>query len=445
MNNSTMGSASDIKAVLERVAPTVYRSLSPLGRRAFYPRDIPFQAQQARDAEINGTIGIFTDGHGNAVPLPSMSEVLNLDLEDRNRAFLYAPVSGIPELRQRWREWQREGMETDGPPSSLPLVTVGLAHGLSIVADLFGGEGRPVAIPSPFWGNYRQIFHLRTGAEVVTAPAYHGGRLDTDVYEKALGGHSSTEPAIVLVNFPSNPGGYSPSVEETNRLTESLLRIADQRPLVVVCDDAYGGFVFDDRAPRASLFWRLAGAHPQLLAVKVDGGTKEFAFFGGRVGFLTFGCEPDSELAAALENKVMCLIRSTVGSSVATSQVVMLQALRSGRARHEIDEIWKMAHSRYCAIQPALAELDPRLIRILPFNAGFFALLELPEELHLDADVVRRYLLAEHRVGVVSIGSRYLRIATCSVTEEDLPQLVKRVEKGVRELAEGAGAFREVR
>ncbi len=429
-----MKSASDVNAVLERAAPTVYRSLSPLGRRAFYPQDIPFQAQQARNAEINGTIGIFTDGHGNAVPLPSMAAAFQLDRADQNRAFLYSPVSGIPELRKRWREWQREGRGEDTHPSSLPLVTVGLAHGLSLVADLFGGEGRPVAIASPFWGNYRQVFHLRTGAEVVTAPAYVDGRLDPEVYEKALTGHAEGEPAIVLVNYPSNPGGYSPSAEEMHALRASLLRIAEQRPLVVLCDDAYGGFVFDD-SPRESLFWALSGAHPQLLAVKVDGGTKEFAFFGGRVGFLTFGVSPESDVAVALENKVMSLIRSTVGSPVAASQVVLLQALRSGRARQEIDEVWRVAEERYRAIQPALAALDPSLLRTLPFNAGFFALLELPEELGLDADAVRRYLLSEHRAGVVSIGKRYLRVATCSVTSEDLPRLVERVERGVRELA----------
>jgi hypothetical protein len=34
------------------------------------------------------------------------------------------------------------------------------------------------------------------------------------------------------------------------------------------------------------MFWELAAAHPNLVAVKVDGGTKELSFFGGRVGFL---------------------------------------------------------------------------------------------------------------------------------------------------------------
>ena len=97
---------------------------------------------------------------------------------------------------------------------------------------------------------------------------------------------------------------------------------------MVVCDDAYAGLVFEPEIPRESPFWDLAGAHPNLMAVKIDGATKEFSFFGGRVGFLTFGVEPESDVARALESKVRLLVRSGIGSPAAASQVILLQALR---------------------------------------------------------------------------------------------------------------------
>ena len=90
-------------------------------------------------------------------------------------------------MRQRWRAWQRRGVAAE-IPSSLPMVTAGLTHGLSLLADLFGGEGRAVAIPRPFWGNYRQTFAVRTGAEVRTAPAYVDGRYNTRAIAEALDG-----------------------------------------------------------------------------------------------------------------------------------------------------------------------------------------------------------------------------------------------------------------
>ena len=171
------------------------------------------------------------------------------------------------------------------------MVTAGLSHGLSLLADLFGGEGKAVAVPQPFWGNYRQAFATRTGSRLLTAPAYVDGRYNPRAIADALAGLPPGEPAVGILNLPSNPGGYSPDREERRATVESLLAEADRRPLVVICDDAYAGLVFEPEIPRESLFWELAGAHPNLAAVKVDGATKEFSFFGGRVGFLTFAVD----------------------------------------------------------------------------------------------------------------------------------------------------------
>lgn len=428
-------SAEDINRLLQDKLPAFHRALSPLGRRAFYPLDIPFQAGQAKGTTYNGTIGIFTDGHGAAVPLPSMAAAVTLGEADRNRALLYSPVSGIPEVRELWRKWQRRG-QPDGKPSTLPVVTIGLAHGLSLVADLLGGEGRVIAVPTPFWGNYRQGFALRTGAEIRSAPMFHGDTFNPRMIADALEGLPADEPAVAIVNFPSNPGGYTPSVDERAALKASLLEIADERPLVVVCDDAYTGFVFEPDIPRESFFWELAGAHDSLIPIKIDGSTKEFSFFGGRVGFLTFGLELDDDTWQAIHSKLQSLMRSTIGSPVALGQVILAQALRDGRAEAEVAEIFRIGEERYKAVRPAIAEIDQSLLRPMPFNSGFFVLLELPEDAGVSADEIRRHLIAEHDTGVVSIGERYLRLALCSVEAAALPELVRRVERGTREMLE---------
>lgn len=428
--------AAAVNAPLEREAPALFRALSPLGRRAWFPPDIPAQAAEARGRSFNGTIGQITDGRGGAVPLPVLAEVLSgLAEQDLHQALLYSPVEGLPEVRRRWRVWQRREVEP-GVPSSLPLVTAGLSHGLSLLADLFGGEGRAVAIPQPYWGNYRQAFAARTGARVLTAPGYVDGRYNPRAVAQALEGLPEGEPAVALLNIPSNPGGYSPTVEERREIVGALLEVAERRPLVVVCDDAYAGLVFEPEIPRRSLFWDLAGVHPRLVPVKVDGATKEFSFFGGRVGFLTFAVEPESEAARALESKVKMLVRSTIGSPVATSQVILLQALRRQGIEQEVEAVRLLLAGRYRALQGALAAADPGLLTVLPFNSGCFALVELPERLGLGAEAVRRHLLAHHDTGLIAIEPRYLRIAHCSVDAAALPELARRLERGVAELAE---------
>lgn len=430
-----MDPRTEINTLLRDGAPALFRALSSLGQRVYFPPDVPAQSAEARGKSLNGTIGQITDGRGGAIPLPAMAAALSgLSSEDLSRALLYSPVEGIPEARQRWRAWQRRGVSEE-IPSSLPLVTAGLTHSLAILADLFGGEGRPVAIPRPFWGNYRQVFSVRTGAEIKVAPGYVEGRYNTRAVAEALDGVPDGEPAVALLNLPSNPGGYSLTVTERTEVRESLLGVAERRPLVVICDDAYAGLVFEPDIPRTSLFWELIGAHPNLIPVKVDGGTKEFSFFGGRIGFLTFACDPESGAARALESKVKTLVRSTIGSPVATSQVLLLQALRKEGIEAEVEAVRVLLEERYRALQRALAEVDPELLTVLPFNSGCFALVEIPETLGLTSEQVRRHLLEHHDTGLISMEPRHLRIAHCSVDAAALPELVRRLEQGVRELA----------
>jgi aspartate/methionine/tyrosine aminotransferase len=412
--------ASEINSPLERDAPALFRALSPLGRRAFL------------------SPGQITDGRGGAVRLPALASPFgDLPGKDLDQALLYSPIEGLPEVRRRWREWQRR-QAPDTPediPSSLPLVTVGLSHALSLLADLFGGEGKAVAIPTPFWGNYRQAFAARTGARVLTGPAYVEGRYNPTAIPDAMAGVPPGEPAVALLNIPSNPGGYTPDGAERRATVEALVAEAERRPLVVICDDAYAGLVFEPEIPKESLFWDLARAHPNLVAVKIDGATKEFSFFGGRVGFLTFAVEPESGVARSLESKVKMLVRSTLGSPVASSQVILLQALRQEGIAAEVEAVRTLLQGRYEALKGALEKVDRRLLNPLPFNSGCFALVELPESLGLDSETVRKHLLAHHDTGLISIAPRYLRIAHCSVDAAALPELARRLEVAVGELA----------
>jgi aspartate/methionine/tyrosine aminotransferase len=315
---------------------------------------------------------------------------------------------------------------------------VGLSHGLSLIADLFGGPGRAVAVPRPFWGNYRQAFALRTGARILTSPAYVDGCYNVHAIAEALAGLPEGEPAVALLNLPSNPGGYSLTSVEREAVRASLVEVAERRPLVVVCDDAYAGLVYEPDVPRVSLFWDLIGSHPNLVPVKVDGATKELSFFGGRVGFLTFALEPESDAARVMEGKVRMLIRAGVGAPLAASQEVVLQALRKPGIEEEVEQVRLLLDGRYRALKDALAEADPELLTVLPFNSGCFALVELPEALGLTSEQVRLHLLERHGTGLISIEPRYLRIAHCSVDAGALPELARRLELGVRELTAGS-------
>jgi aspartate/methionine/tyrosine aminotransferase len=428
-----MSLAEDLNQELRSEAPVLAAALSQLGRRAAFPPDIPHQSAEARGKELNATIGQVTDGAGRPLAPPSLRSAFGgLEPADADRAILYSVVEGIDELRRLWSDRLRRAASA---PFTLPQVTVGLTHGLSLVADLFAGPDGPVAVAAPFWGNYRQVFGLRRGARIVSGPAYRDGRFNPRAIVEALAGETPDRPAVAILNFPSNPGGYSPTDGERRELVAGLLEEAERRPLVVVLDDAYAGLVYEEGVPAGSLFWELAGRHPNLAPIKVDGATKELSFFGGRVGFLTFALPPDGGAAAALESKLKCLLRAAVGSPPAASQVALVRTLRDPGTESQIGVIRDRLAARYRVLAAALAEVDRDLLEPLPFNSGCFALVELNKGLGLDSNEVRRELLELYDTGLIAIAPGYLRIAFCSVRRAALPELVGRLETAVRGLA----------
>ncbi|MFK7929981.1 MAG: hypothetical protein AB8H79_17440, partial [Myxococcota bacterium] len=100
-----MNDLDRINLDLQNNWPAAWACMSELGRRAFFPKGIPFQAGQARGTAYNATIGQVTDGAGSPSPLPRIAEAL-APLHPR-MSHLYSPPSGHAALRQAWQARQR--------------------------------------------------------------------------------------------------------------------------------------------------------------------------------------------------------------------------------------------------------------------------------------------------------------------------------------------------
>jgi len=237
--------------------------------------------------------------------------------------------------------------------------------------------------------------------------------IDLDSIDRAL---SSARPgALLVLNFPSNPIGYSPTFSEARALVERVA--AHPHPLVVLTDDAYQGMVWEPGLLGGSLFPMLNRETPEhILPIKIDGATKELFFFGGRVGFLSFGC--DAEPGAVLVEKAHACIRATISSGATLSQNLVLQALQDPALESQARELREQIRERYLRLKAALLDNG---IPSWPFNSAFFTLLPVQG----DPDALRRELLAQG-VGVISIPqASALRLSYASVALEDLDALVR--------------------
>lgn len=418
-----MDDASRLNDILERHAPAAARCLSPLARRAAFPRGIPFQSDQARATTLNATIGQVTDGHGRPMPLSSMRGVA--PGLDEKMTFLYSNPEGVQSVRELWRDRQRR-LGRSEVRTSLPLVVHGLTQAVSVVADAFSDPDTDVLIPDPCWENYHLEFAFRPGANLVKYPFFRDGRFNTDGLADALAATAkSGRKAVIVVNFPANPAGYTPTVAEAARITDVI--VSHRGPAVVLVDDAYQGMTWEDGLASRSLFWDIAEKADldRLLPLKADGATKELFFFGGRIAFLHAPVDADAE--AALHSKWKCLVRSQNGVSNGPAQALILAALRDPGLDAEIEERLAILRHRYGVFQGALASVTSPRVRPFPFNSGCFAMIGLDDS--IDCEALRVRLIEEQSVGTISLPSvNALRIAYCSLSDDAIPEIVRRIE-----------------
>ena len=402
--------------------------LSDFGRRFYFPKGIVSQSGEAKEKahRLNATIGMATEG-GQPLHLPMIMECIR-GLEPKE-IFSYAPTAGVPELRKLWKEEiLRKNPTLKGKKTSLPLVVSGLTHGISIMADLFADPGDRVIVPDMFWGNYRLIFEERREARVVTFAFFDDrGGFNLSALQGALEG---ADKAILILNFPNNPTGYSPSKREAEQLVRVL---ADQARkgsrLLVLCDDAYFGLFYEQDTCKQSLFAQLADLHENLLAVKIDGATKEDLAWGFRLGFITFAAKGlEDPHYNALGRKLMGAVRSSVSNCNHLGQSLLIRALESDTFQDELKRSFDTMQIRYRKVRELVRDSK---LRALPFNSGYFMTFILEGG---GTEALRQTLLNDHGIGTISIQDQYLRVAYSSVDVDRLEELYNAIYEAVDRL-----------
>jgi aspartate/methionine/tyrosine aminotransferase len=433
--------ARELNAEIEAHAPEILGMLSALGRRLYFPKGILSQAAEAKQKahRFNATIGIATE-KGRAMHLASVhSQLSGISPDD---AYSYAPAAGRQALRERWREKQlEENPSQRGKAVGLPIVTSALTHGLSIVGDLFVGAGDVIVLPDQIWGNYRLTYEVRLGARIASFPFYAGKGFNCAGFAQALAAEArGREKLVVLLNFPNNPTGYMPTEAEGRALVAALAAQAERgTKLVVALDDAYFGLFYHlgGESMTESLFGRLANLHPNLLAIRLDGATKELFVWGLRCGFLCFGpgrAAGAERVCAALESKVKGAIRGAVSNSPQLSQTLVEHALASSSVdaeRKEKREILRVRAQKVYEV--ANAPRYRESWEVYPFNSGYFMCVKLKG---VEAEALRVHLLERHQTGLVATAKHDLRVAFSCLEVEQVEPLFETVHRGVQELRE---------
>jgi aspartate/methionine/tyrosine aminotransferase len=418
---------------LGKDCPAVLDLLSARGKRFFFPaKGILAQGAEAKQKAktANATVGIATE---NGAPMHLACINRYYQGLTPSEIFDYAPSYGKPELRAAWAKKQRAETPSLGDhPVSNPVVTNALTHGLGLAGDLFLDPGDAVLTPDLLWENYNLNWETRLEARFHYFPFFDEKLTGFNLagFTQALAKHRGRK-LVVSLNFPNNPSGYTPTRAESEGITKALTAEAEAGTKLVVCvDDAYYGMLYED-VDGESLFGRLARASENLLAIKIDGATKEEFVWGLRVGFITFGVKNGTAAAyKALEDKTAGLIRAYVSNISNPGQSIVLKALADPEFRGQQQEKVAVLRGRAKVVAQECRKAEYHdCWDVYPFNSGYFMCLRLKDA---DADQVRVRLLDDHGVGVIALGKRELRVAFSCLTEQQVPNVFASCAKAVR-------------
>ena len=408
---------------------------SKLGENIILPQDVLIQSKEtaAIPGAINATIGIATSNK-KAMALPSINKVIT---EINNSEYLpYSPTPGLPKMRELWKE----KILADNPSInkdflSLPMVTTGITQGIDIAANLFSESGDALLLPNLFWQNYAQIYTIKLGNKIYKYNQFdENNEFSISNFKETL--YSIKEDKISLIlNFPNNPTGYTPSDVELNSLVDVISTYAKEnknKQLIIVSDDAYFGLFFEKnhKTPTLSATYKLT-ENENCLIVKLDGITKEFYSWGLRVGFITYYTK-NNELRKILLEKTQGYLRSTTSSPSNLSQQIAVRLLDNKQSLEEKEINDKIIEERYNELKQAISteQLD-QLVRVLPFNSGYFFTIKLPS--NINAHEFRLKFLNEYKYGVYSMDDEHIRIAFSCLDKELIPELINKFKQCIKQ------------
>lgn len=404
--------------------------LSKIGKNMILPQDVLIQSKETNSVSgaINATIGMATK-NGKVMKLPSLEKIIhNLSAED----YLgYAPTPGENSIRELWKQ-KIITQNNNINPSYLsdPVATTGITQSIDVVATLFSEEGDAILLPDLFWQNYAQIFNIKLGNNIYKYKQFENGYFNLNGFKETL--NTINEQKIsILLNFPNNPTGYTPSVEEFSELEKILADFAKnnkEKNIILLCDDAYFGLFFEKNHKNSTLncLAKLV-EYDNILLAKLDGITKELYAWGLRVGFVTYYTK-DNNFRKTITEKTQGFLRSATSSGSNLAQKAIKILLSNDSYLKEKIANDQIIENRYITLKKIISdEKIHEIVEILPFNSGYFFTIKLPK--HINAHDFRLKLLHDYKYGVYSMDDEHIRIAFSCLENEQIISLMKNIKK----------------
>lgn len=227
--------------------------------------------------KIHGAQNVFdfSLGNPNIEPPPQVKEQLQRIIDQKSPGMhAYMPNAGYPETRAALalHVGGQNGVALTGDDI---VMTCGAGGALNVVLKTLLDPGDEVAIPTPYFVEYR-FYVDNAGGETVLVKTREDFSLDMEALDKAIGPRTK----VVLINSPNNPTGRV--YDETSlRLLAAMLEEKASRfgnDIYLVADEPYRDISYNVEIPGILKLYRNS--------IIVSSYSKSLSLPGERIGYI---------------------------------------------------------------------------------------------------------------------------------------------------------------
>ncbi len=335
----------------------------------------------------------------------------------------YTPSSGLLPLRKAICEkfLQDNGLEYE--PSQI-IVSNGAKHSIFNACYALLDEGDEVIIPAPYWLTYPEVVKVCGGV-----PKYLQCKKSNKYKFTAAELKAAITPKtkMLIFNSPSNPTGAVYNEAEVR----AIAAVCEEAGIFVLADEIYEKLCYNGVKP-----FSIAKCSEKMkdLTITVNGVSKTYAMTGWRVGYLA----APKDVAKAIDS----FQSHATSNACSISQHATIEALKAPEA--EIQEMVKVFAGRREKLLKMIEKIDG--VRAVEPDGAFYVMLVVGDLYGKsyqgkpinDSIAFADALLEAEKVATVpgvSFGADDCLRISYSLSEEDMTEGMKRIEKFVKALA----------
>lgn len=220
----------------------------------------------------------------------------------------YTETPGIKELREAVVEYLNSRYGSDVKPTEV-IITPGAKGSIFLALSAYLNPGDEIVVPEPSYPAYPEVARF-IGARPVFVPLKWLGPaggfvLDVEAIEAMI----TPRTKVIVVNNPHNPTGalFTPSQ------VEKIYEIAKEHNIMVLVDEIYDNFIYDNRPFRSFLSFSDWRDH----LLYINGFSKTFSMTGWRLGYLVVREEIASKLTRLAVNVWSCPVSFAQKAAIA--------------------------------------------------------------------------------------------------------------------------------